>query len=78
MASPRDLDPKFRDEKRESVEDTERDVTADELKREESEDETPMLVHRQRIVQPDGTVTEKVHGPMPQSDWAAYEKENNL
>lgn len=62
------------------------DLKSDALLREEDrveaeekyDDDTPMIVHRQRITNPDGTVGEKVHGPMPVADWPAYEKENGL
>lgn len=39
---------------------------------------TPMIVHRQQFVDSAGTVGEKVHGPMPVSEWAEYERKNNL
>jgi hypothetical protein len=76
MATPRDLDPKFK---------TENVTPQDIVPTEETPEETPeesseesMIVYRQQIVKPDNTVGEKVHGPMPVSKWAAYEKENNL
>lgn len=63
MPSPRDLDPKFEDAK---------------PKIDSYEPETDNIVYRQIIVNPDGTPGEKLHGPMPRSEWAAYEKENGL
>jgi hypothetical protein len=63
MATPRNLDPKFSDE---------------------AEDPTPAepsggnIVFRQNVTNSDGTVGEKVHGPMPVSEWPAYEKEHGL
>lgn len=73
MATPRDLDPKFKDE----------DLKSDALLRAEdeqakkNEEDVPMIVHRQPIVV-DGIATEKLHGPMPVSEWPAYEKEHGL
>lgn len=76
-ATPRNLDPKFKDETQETEEQrTARE--ADEADEAKKQDETPMIVSRQQIVNPDGTVGEKVHGPMPVADWPAYEKEHNL
>lgn len=37
-----------------------------------------MIVHRTNYVDQDGTYRTKEHGPMPRSDWAAYEREHNL
>jgi hypothetical protein len=36
------------------------------------------IVYRQPFVDSNGTVGEKVHGPMPVSEWATYSKENGL
>lgn len=85
MATPRDLDPKFKSEKsdvlppNENAPATGDERSVEQAEREEKHDEeTPMIVHRQRITNPDGTVGEKVHGPMPVADWSAYEKEHDL
>ncbi len=72
MASPRDLDPKFKDEKPETV------PTEEQEQEQKQDDDTPMIVHRQRITNPDGTIGEKQHGPMPVADWPEYEKEHKL
>lgn len=77
MPSPRDLDPKFKTEKTDNPPTEPIDLGETENKRSE-EDETTNIVYRQRVTNPDGTVGEKVHGPMPVADWPAYEKENNL
>lgn len=65
MPSPRNLDPKFKDEK---------NVT-DEVP--ETEDSGTQIVFRQQVQDGD-TVKEIVHGPMPREDWTAYEKEHGL
>lgn len=72
MATPRDLDPKFRTEKADPVEPETTVEQKDEKK------DVPMIVYRQRVILEDGTVGEKNHGPMPVKDWPAYEKEHNL
>lgn len=66
-STPRDLDPKFKDESETS-----------QIEPKDSEKDVPMIVHRQFFTNPDGTPGEKTHGPMPVSEWAAYEKEHNL
>lgn len=85
--TPRDLDPRFKNEKPETiptVEEQERnenaktDALVTEESQEKKDDDTPMIVHRERVMQPDGSVGEKIHGPMPVADWSAYEKENKL
>jgi hypothetical protein len=73
--TPRHLDPKFKDEQPE--EKTDETPETDDSP-ETHDDETPMIVHNQKIVQPDGSVAEKQHGPMPVADWPAYEKEHKL
>jgi hypothetical protein len=70
--TPRNLDPKFKDVK--PV--TETDVVEDNQTT-DTHDETPMIVHKERYM--DGAVQkEREHGPMPVSEWPAYEKEHNL
>lgn len=68
MPSPRNLDPKFKDEK---------DVPDEVPETVNENDEVPQIVFRQQVQEGD-TVKEIVHGPMPVTDWAAYEKEHGL
>lgn len=42
------------------------------------ESEESMIVHRVNVQNPDGTPGVHEHGPMPVSEWAAYEKKNGL
>lgn len=42
------------------------------------DDGVPMIVHRTQFVDSAGNVGTKEHGPMPVSEWADYEKKNNL
>lgn len=70
MATPRDLDPKFKDEK--PVEPVEL------VEHEEAEvDDVPMIVHRQQYTDSEGKLNEREHR-VPVSEWAEYEKEHNL
>jgi len=64
MPSPRNLDPKFKNEK----------VTDDAPEIEQPETQ---IVYRQQVQEGD-TVREIEHGPMNVSDWPAYEKEHDL
>lgn len=66
--TPRDLDPKFKEEK---------PPVDPEVEPKEVSDES-LIVFRQNITNPDGTAGEVVHGPMPVADWPAYEKEHKL
>jgi len=88
MATPRNLDPKFKDEtaRPETEEERQARMTEEERERETREksekdqrekDETPMIVHRERYVDEAGKLNEREHR-MPVSEWAAYEKEHNL
>lgn len=45
---------------------------------EKNGDEESMIVHRVNVTKPDGTPGVHEHGPMPVSEWAAYEKKNGL
>lgn len=45
---------------------------------ETEKEDVPMIVHRQTYIDNEGVFREKLHGPMPVSEWAAYEKKNNL
>jgi len=78
--SPRNLDPKFSEESAMPDEDTPqedtKDVTPDVA--EEETDDTPMVVYHQPVLKPGGVMETVKHGPMPVSEWAAYEKEHNL
>ncbi len=47
-------------------------------KNRKEEKEVPMIAYVQRYVDSEGVQREKVHGPMPVSEWAEYEKENKL
>lgn len=40
--------------------------------------DVPMIVHRVPFIDGNGVQQVKEHGPMPVSEWPAYEKENNL
>lgn len=73
MATPRDMDPKFKDE--ETVETTTEVDTVKDVR--ESED-TPMIVYRQPATDDKGQATMIQHGPMPVSEWSDYERENKL
>lgn len=42
------------------------------------DDNTPMIVGHTHYYDQDGVRQTKVHGPMPVSEWSAYEKEHNL
>ncbi len=44
----------------------------------EVKEDVPMIAHRERYVDKDGVQQDRWHGPMPVSEWAAYEKENGL
>jgi hypothetical protein len=69
--SPRDLDPKFR-----NAEPT--DTNLDDAKDSAPEEsEVSMTVHIERYM--DGSVQrERRHGPMPSSEWPAYEKKHGF
>ena len=54
------------------------DETAKTTDAKESRREVPMIVHRVPFVDGNGVQQVKEHGPMPVSEWPAYEKENNL
>jgi hypothetical protein len=71
MPTPRNLDPKFKDEKNVS------DETHDETP-EVAEDNGTQIVYRQQVQKGNGIVEEVVHGPMPREEWPAYEKEHGL
>jgi hypothetical protein len=75
MATPRSLDPKFVNaEATDSGENVDQPIDAKESR---PEDEVPMIVHVERFQ--DGSVTKtRQHGPMPVSEWAAYEKEHGF
>lgn len=74
MPTPRNLDPKFKDEKNVSETTDEKPVTD-----EQNPDDTgTSIVYRQQVQKGDGTVEEVVHGPMPREEWAEYEKEHGL
>lgn len=51
------------------------DANRDERREDE---ETNNIVYRQQVTSPDGSVSEKVHGPMPVEEWADYERKNKL
>lgn len=44
----------------------------------EHSENVPMIVHRAFYTDDQGNQKEKIHGPMPVKEWAAYEKENGL
>ena len=56
------------------------DNTLKDVKTEEVPDygDVPMIVHHQPYTNADGVADVKTHGPMPVSEWAAYEKAHNL
>jgi hypothetical protein len=75
--------PKFTSESQDEAKNPTPDIApdAEETSDEKSDarkDDVNMIVSRQQIHNPDGTVTEKQHGPMPVEQWAAYEKEHKL
>lgn len=43
-----------------------------------ADNEVSQITHIQRFTGQDGKPAEVVHGPMPVSEWTAYEKENGL
>lgn len=43
-----------------------------------ADNEVSQITHIQRFTGQDGKPAEVVHGPMPVSEWSAYEKENGL
>jgi hypothetical protein len=99
-ATPRDLDPKFKDATvpQDADQTDQAAVTQNESAKESGpENESPQetlkrlqsteipkdptegfILHRQRFVASDGTAGEKVHGPMPVSEWPAYSAKNGL
>lgn len=104
-ATPRNLDPKFKDaevpadrtEETDPVDryDGDRTTKRDDAKesRSESPDEVRArmasgevandpgegdIVMRRQVVDAAGNVVEKLHGPMPRKDWAAYSAKNGL
>jgi len=101
MATPRDLDPKFRKENPEAAKALDDPETpppgtggpggngtppntpppGDEkppTHHQGKQEHESHIVYIERGNLPDGTPTEKKHGPIPVSEWAAYEKEHNL
>ncbi len=94
-ANPRDLDPKFKDDKIPKDADTQPDSETDKAKDkpEETDDdmrarlasteipkdpEEGFITYRERFIDSAGNAGEKVHGPMPRSEWAAYSAKNGL
>lgn len=47
-------------------------------KRGKNTEDVPMIVYRRNGVDSEGNAVVIEHGPMPVSEWAAFEKENNL
>jgi hypothetical protein len=89
--TPRDLDPKFKDatapeegkDNTPTPVEAKQETSQEQLKRLQSteiaKDPTEgQIVYRQPYVDSAGNVGEKVHGPMPVSQWAKYSQENGL
>jgi hypothetical protein len=86
--TPRDLDPKFKDatptdgttetapaKREESGQEQLKRLQSTEIPKDPNEGS---IVYRQPFVDSAGNVGEKLHGPMPVSDWAKYSQENGL
>lgn len=82
MATPRDMDPKLKEEKPEAK----NDLDSSALLRAEDEnavsdvredDETQYIVHRENVMDDNGNPSHKEHR-VPVSEWPEYEKKNNL
>ncbi len=73
MTSPT---PMILDKNRKTEEPTK--IDADRVEEKESKEEVPMIVHRTYFTDSDGVRQEKVHGPMPVSEWAEYERKHGL
>lgn len=81
MATPRDMDPKFSDENPAVKNDdvlTERDVRPEDDKLSKVNNDVPMIVYRQNVVDENGVQSTVEHGPMPVSEYEEYERKNNL
>jgi hypothetical protein len=76
--SPRDLDTKFKDATIPTDAESEDSTERNDAKESPAEPKGGYIVYKQTYVGNDGVQREKVHGPMPVSEWADYEKENNL
>jgi hypothetical protein len=80
-ATPRNLDPKFKDatapdtNEKESGEDTLKRLQSTEIPKDPTEGN---IVFHQQIVDSAGNTITKTHGPMPVSEWAAYSEKNGL
>lgn len=70
-ASPRDLDPNFKDAEVPTNNETDLDKAAP------KDDDRVMIVHQERYM--DGSVQKvRSHGPMPIEDWDDYAKEHGF